>query len=462
LVVEMSGNEDYLSSLSHIYIKSTIPGKPVYIAPVASFERNGNLTVITFAAGYKMPNEGFDLTVGPAYLMAFESDELREDWTVDTVFSSSISAIEIVNERSVTLNNLPDMRARVHLEQPPQAVEGLQFWFEASNNCFQTMPRQDSRASPPPQFLQRASAWPAERDIPDIWVDSRKNLDDRIPLLSQQRIPLTPVLKNFRTPSVQPALIGKYSSKYVTWGASFITNCSFNPSWLGSNSAEWQGIPNHLRLPWSAEGWTLFVVASGGVTDLANVDPLQDVVVLSVKDSAGRIVFDWIDRGVDSGLGNNDERYRGYVVFRNLSGTPIAQLRPRSFYGNKTVSRDYPKGTIVAVMRASPTDGLQMWFDGQQYSAQDPVGLWNDTTPVVFQQITTLPSFQDNWFNAFNDQISGFGYVAPAIDPEKQYGKFPGLMAVLSYRRALSFEEINSIGTHLSSTHASQWENIVP
>jgi hypothetical protein len=35
-------------------------------------------------------------------------------------------------------------------------------------------------------------------------------------------------------------------------------------------------------------------------------------------------------------------------------------------------------------------------------------------------------------------------------------------MAVLSYRRALTIEEINLVGAHLSSTHASQWEDILP
>ena len=416
VVVEMAADEDHLASLSHVYVKSTVPGKPVYIAPVASFERNGNQTIISFASGYQIPNEGFDVTVGPAYLMAFESDEIREDWTVDTVFSTALSAVEILNERSVSLSNLPEMRTLIHKEQPPQSVPDLQFWFEASNNCFQYVPRQDTRASPAPTFLQRASSWPAEMDIPDIWVDSRTNLDDRIPLLSQQRLPLTPILKNFRTPAVQPALIGKYSNKYLTWGAPFITNCSFNPSWLGANSPEWQGIPAHLRLPWTAQGWTLFVAASGGVMDLSTANP-QTSVVVSVKDSAGRMLFDWVDRGIDSGLSGNDERYRGRASFYNLQGTPVSQVRPRSFYGNQVGQQDYPKGTIVAVLRASPTDGLQMWFDGQQYPNRDPSGLWNDPLPVSFQQTVVLPNSQESWFDAFDDQITGcLLYTSDAAD----------------------------------------------
>lgn len=460
VVVRMSGNEDHLQTLKHVYLRVDVPFQPVYIAPVASFERNGLDTVITFEAGYEVPNQGFQFTVGPAYLMTFESDELKEEWTVDTVFSSSLSAVEVINEREVSLGNLPDIRGTTHREQPPASVDGLQFWFEASNNCFQVMPRQDTSLSPAPVDLQRASAWPAVRDIPDIWVDSRVNLDDRIPLLEQKRLPQAYLFDSSRPPSVRPPLIGKYSSKLLTWGASFITNCSFNPSWLGAGSAEFEGTPAHLRLPWTADGWTLFLVASGGVTDLANVDPLADVSLVSVRDSAGRKLFEWVDRGYDTGVSTTFERYRGRAVFYSLAGTAVASVNPRSFYGNRIGTQSFPKGPIVAVLRASPTEGLQMWFNGSQYPANDAPSLWNDSTAINFLP-ATLPNSQNDWFNGLNDQISGFGYTDTSlINPDKDYGKFPGLMAVASYRKALALEEIDIVGRHFATSHSASWEAI--
>lgn len=461
VVVRMSGNEEHLQTLKYVYVRTDVPSQPVYIAPVASYQRNGLDTIISFEAGYEIPDQGFDLTIGPAYRMAFESDELREDWTVDTVFSTAISAVEVLNERAVSLSNLRDIRETTHLSQPPASVDSLQFWFEASNNCFQKMPRQDSSITSGPIDLQRASAWPAVRDIPNVWVDSRANLDDRIPLLEQKRLPQAYLLKGDTPPSVRTPLIGKYSSKLLTWGASFITNCSFDPAWLGTTSAEFEGTPAHLRLPWTADGWTLFVAASGGVTDLANVDPLADVSILSIKDSAGRKLFEWVDRGVDSGASTTSERYRGRAVFYSLTGTALNSVRPRSFYGNQVGAQSYPKGPIVAVLRASPTTGLQMWFNGSQFSASDATSLWNDSTPVNFLT-PILPTSQDRWFNAFNDQILGFGYTdTTLVNPDKDYGTFPGLMAAVSYRRALDLEEINIVGKHLASSHAATWEEIL-